>query len=581
MKLFEELYKAIEDEDLFKHLFEQVPPELKIQILTHMTDLSLFLQACYKGAFNVCRLLMHEAKIMGIESIMLAQRDNDPLRGGYPIHYATWIGSIEIVMWLIGLMHPNNDLTQSDLIGNTPMLYAIYGGHILLVKLLYTQMQPIEINTLRNNKGHTAIIQAACGGNVEIIIWLLERGCNITERDNMGNTSLLFAVWGGHIEAIRWLLENGSSITETNDNGNTVLLSAINSGNVEVVKWLLEEMHLSPLECNLSGDTCIILATSGGHYNLVRYLIHYLGYNIMNQRNYDGLNALLSACNGGNIKMVEMLITEYGLSLNEYTYYSPLILAACGGHLELVKWLVAHGCSVTHSTQYGDTALLLACYYGHTHIAKWLLDNGASITECDMNECTPLISAASGGYPLTCEMLILNGADIEAKNNDGYTALLLSARRNHKEVVEILLAYGANANARINTEATIFDLLRDNPDLYLWMRDNMKIHHICFAIKMGWEHIAKYCLYNGSSINIKQLIEYKAKLSKANPTYIFIQRILNPWTFNKCFLYGPHIRKMAVLLLKIRNRLELDETRLPYLPVELWDIIFDFVPRTA
>ena len=588
MKLFEELYKAINDEDSFKQLFEWVPHELKIQILTHTTDLTLFLQACRKGAFNVCRLLRHEAELVGIDVLM--QSDSDTQRGGCPIHYASWEGHVDIIRWLLICDHPNNTLTKSDLIGNTPILYAIYGGHFSLVKLLQTQMHPIDIKTLRNAKGHSAIIQAACGGHVEIIEWLLEQECSLTERDDMENTPLLFAAWGGHLPAVKWMLANGSSLTETSDTGHTALLSAANSGKIEVVKWLLEEMHVSPLECNTNGDTSLLLAAFGGHCELIHYLI---GSSFINERNHDGLSVLLSACNGGSVEMVQLLTTEYGLSLAEHTdsYYTSIILAACGGHLELVQWLVAHGCSVMQSTVDGDTPLLLACYCGHTKVAKWLLENGSSITECNHAGLNPLISAANGGHSLTCEMLIHKGADIEARDTDGYTALLLAARRFYKEAVNILLAYGANPNIITNSRATIFDLTRDNPDLYLWLQSHINIHHVCFAIQMGWDQIAKWCLYNGSSINRKQLTEYKARLSFDNSTYRFILRILNPWTLNKYFLYGPHVREMAVLLLKVRCRLQIclqqdsehDSTilpylkTLPYLPVELWDTIFNLV----
>ena len=40
--------------------------------------------------------------------------------------------------------------------------------------------------------------------------------------------------------------------------------------------------------------------------------------------------------------------------------YTALILAACGGNVELVKFFVSRGAALTEINQNGDTALLLS-----------------------------------------------------------------------------------------------------------------------------------------------------------------------------------------------------------------------------
>ena len=52
--------------------------------------------------------------------------------------------------------------------------------------------------------------------------------------------------------------------------------------------------------------------------------------------------------------------------------YTPLLIAAQCGHLELVQWLAGHGGSITQQTDDGSTPLLLALRGGYDDIAAFL-----------------------------------------------------------------------------------------------------------------------------------------------------------------------------------------------------------------
>ena len=55
---------------------------------------------------------------------------------------------------------------------------------------------------------------------------------------------------------------------------------------------------------------------------------------------------------------------------------TPLHWAAVGGHLEVVKYLVEQGASVTATTNYGDTAKAVARDNGHTAVVEYLESQG-------------------------------------------------------------------------------------------------------------------------------------------------------------------------------------------------------------
>ena len=146
-----------------------------------------------------------------------------------------------------------------------------------------------------------------------------------------------------------------------------------------------------------------------------------------------------------------------GASLKEADYdgYTSLILAACGGNVELVDFFISQGAWIKERNSNGDTALLLASYCGYRDLVDWLLENGASLDERNDTGMGALISAANGGVPEVVELLLQRiaeagpdcGDSLESTDEGGYTPLLLAAQRGHLEVVKLLAAYGANVQA--------------------------------------------------------------------------------------------------------------------------------------
>ena len=76
------------------------------------------------------------------------------------------------------------------------------------------------------------------------------------------------------------------------------------------------------------------------------------------------------------------------------------------GHLETMKWLFEHGCSIHDRNNDGDSCLSLASMNGELETLKWLLEHGSSIHE---------------------------------KNNDGYSCLLLVSMNGQLENNEMVV----------------------------------------------------------------------------------------------------------------------------------------------
>lgn len=150
--------------------------------------------------------------------------------------------------------------------------------------------------------------------------------------------------------------------------------------------------------------------------------------------------ALRGAAERGDVKAVRHFLAA-GADPSEPTsgshLYTPLILAALGGHSDVIPLLVAAGADVNGTNAKGETALMVAAEYGRATVV------------------TALIAA---------------GADIEAVEEDGWTALFFAARFGQLQAIAALIAAGASV--------TVLDVFGRRPENLA--EDNG--HHACFDL---------------------------------------------------------------------------------------------------
>jgi len=101
---------------------------------------------------------------------------------------------------------------------------------------------------------------------------------------------------------------------------------------------------------------------------------------------------LRTAIASGNVASVKSL-TQHKDLINAATStgVTPLMIAASGGNLEIVKDLVKAGALVeANTTERKITPLMCAAAFGHRDIAEFLVDNGASATTKDAKDYSVL-----------------------------------------------------------------------------------------------------------------------------------------------------------------------------------------------
>jgi ankyrin repeat protein len=151
---------------------------------------------------------------------------------------------------------------------------------------------------------------------------------------------------------------------------------------------------------------------------------------------------LVSAASGGHLQVVKYLVGEAGadVRLAAPDGNTPLMWAARQGHVDVVEYLLCRqDINIDAKNAKGATALDAACAQGHLEVVKLLVAAGAMVNPQHSNEWGPLVSAALGGHLQVVKYLVEEaGADVRWADPNGRTALSMADMRGHGDVAEYL-----------------------------------------------------------------------------------------------------------------------------------------------
>ena len=113
--------------------------------------------------------------------------------------------------------------------------------------------------------------------------------------------------------------------------------------------------------------------------------------------------------------------------------WSPLHVAACKGHANIVRLLQQAGADLAPRTKFGFTPLHWAAYRGQRECVMLLLLHGAEIDIPYPNNWSPLHWASAKGREDVVKFLLECGAETDLKDNKGQTPKDVSDEY-HKEI---------------------------------------------------------------------------------------------------------------------------------------------------
>ncbi|KAM8736167.1 60 kDa lysophospholipase isoform 2-T2 [Acanthopagrus schlegelii] len=175
------------------------------------------------------------------------------------------------------------------------------------------------------------------------------------------------------------------------------------------------------------------------------------------------------ACAAAKIGDVEALeaLKEMGsnLCLGDYDGRTPLHIAACEGHLNMVQYLLINGASVYAKDRYGDTPLCNAVRFRHKDVVQLLRKTGAHFSRNKLEEAgTELCSLAASGDLEGLEIWNFAGADLSKPGYDGQTAIQVAKAVGKKDVVAFLVHLMSTKSKTVFGDFNEYDEYDDDDD---------------------------------------------------------------------------------------------------------------------
>jgi hypothetical protein len=165
----------------------------------------------------------------------------------------------------------------------------------------------------------------------------------------------------GHKHIVEWALQAGASITETNFGGYSALLLSLLHGHMDLAHWLLS-----------AGASIAEVADAKGDF-------------------------FLECCRHARVEAVQMVLAGgfgsitywpdedregYEDSYEDRDGWTPLLNAASEGNIDVCRYLLERGASLTEADERGNNVLLCAVSDDEFCLAAWLLTEGGASLEC-------------------------------------------------------------------------------------------------------------------------------------------------------------------------------------------------------
>ncbi|MEZ6068951.1 MAG: ankyrin repeat domain-containing protein [Pirellulales bacterium] len=337
------------------------------------------------------------------------------------------------------------------------------------------------------------LLQAVKEGNIAIMKRLIAAGANIHFKWTIGNNLIGSAIGSfsdddrpgddALRDIIGTLVKHGVEIDAKNSFFRTPLMLATEANNEAAVETLLAcgaNPNIAAVAPDPSKDnsrfsradhaTALILAARAGHARIASRLIA-AGADLDALDNSD-LSALQWAKRNGHDEVIAVLVAA-GAQADDSSPQA-LLAAARAGDLPAVQKALEAGLDVDvrdevgalNEAIIGPTPLILAAAGGHGDIVAELLRSGADVdlqSSAFPTSISPLMAAAESGHIDVMEQLLAAGADVNLKNN-GFEgarlqALHFAARGGQVEAAKLLLHHGARINAKTPTRRRHFTSL--------------------------------------------------------------------------------------------------------------------------
>ena len=290
------------------------------------------------------------------------------------------------------------------------------------------------------------------------------------------------------------------------------LVEAAEQGLLEEVQYYCDKkpkIMKKYSECPYSSP--IYKAALYGHVKIVKYLWQEgkscISLNSPRKTTPNSSNSLQTVQTNYSQSICESTNSEANLEI-------ALLGAVEYGSMEIIEYLIIHGCSLNRWGADKKTALHFAAAKGDLKIVKFLVEKGAHVNCRDAFGKTPLFYAISSGFISIIRYLI------EAKTNihiqqiyTNETAFVYAIRNGSFDIIEILLDAGSDINIKsVEGENVLFEAIRNCSFQVVELLINRKIDvnvsdeyngksALYYAIKLDKFDVFRLLIESGANVN--------------------------------------------------------------------------------
>jgi len=284
----------------------------------------------------------------------------------------------QIKFWAASVSSVDSPVTAED--EDNALMIALKHGNSACVKELL--LLGADINA--TNVHQFTPLHTACqfGCDLETFKLLLSKKPKVDAVDQNAWTALHVATSKGNLEFIKLLLDTGAQLNNQTAGGECPVLIASNNGFLDCVNFFISKKADLSIRRGQTMDSALILAVWNGHIEVAKALLA-ADKSLLTLPMSDGAVALHCAAGMGNIKMIDLLVEEFGCDVNvckrdgENAIHVAVRSEKRETSVATLQRLLDLGCKLTAKDRFGCTPLHRACMKKNIDVVRMFLEAGA------------------------------------------------------------------------------------------------------------------------------------------------------------------------------------------------------------
>lgn len=385
--------------------------------------------------------------------------------------------------------------------------FAAAAGHINLIKFLLAKGCP---SNCQSSTGRTPLHYAAIKGHVQVASVLLEAGADPYLKDNAGKSAMEYALQHSQTKFAQYLQSRSETNRKqkepvespsflfaclpvlSNGSGQNGEISFASSDDIQDITSSQRHAADSVNEQDISVDLLEIEwydlppPVDIIHENMAVYKKHF-GDFIAPSSSSDFVPLDMSHAMSRSSRQTSDREVKRDSVKSEQTDTpsNNLHMACTAGNLQLVQTLSGKGTDLNAKNAFGLTPLYIACDKQYGDIAMYLIKKGADLGVVCAPGDTPMHRICARGMSSLLEQIIVSNLNVklplDAKSSNGLTLLHVAAKAGFIGIMKVLVKHANVMNARDSAGKTA-------------------LHYVC---ETGNSEMAEFLLSNGAFLNVR------------------------------------------------------------------------------